>query len=215
MGAGMSPYPGRMHQLVGSFFNRHAVIQLHFWYSSHAASQRVKAYFTFWLPYTFNIKSGAGLRLLVRIWFQIYFTPLTGVLFTFPSRYWFTIDLQIYLALPVSSGGFPRAIRVPRYSRTTARKIFCFRLQGYYLLGPGFPARSANKIFFNFPSKLRRCRTTPSTNFGIVALCFCNFCYKISISHRMRRLSMKIIYNKNTMPKLVLGLGFSRFARRY
>ena len=23
--------------------------------------------------------------------FQIYFTPLTGVLFTFPSRYWFTI----------------------------------------------------------------------------------------------------------------------------
>jgi hypothetical protein len=28
-----------------------------------------------------------SLRLLVSAWFQIYFTPLTGVLFTFPSRY--------------------------------------------------------------------------------------------------------------------------------
>ena len=28
-----------------------------------------------------------SLRLLVSVWFQIYFTPLTGVLFTFPSRY--------------------------------------------------------------------------------------------------------------------------------
>ena len=57
------------------------------------------------------------LRLLVDVRFQIYFTPLSGVLFTFPSRYLFTIDLQKYLALPVSAGGFPRAIRVSRYSR--------------------------------------------------------------------------------------------------
>lgn len=28
-----------------------------------------------------------SLRLLVSVWFQIYFTPLTGVLFTFPSWY--------------------------------------------------------------------------------------------------------------------------------
>ncbi len=49
----------RMHQLVGSFFNRHAVVG-----------------------------SLAGpLPLFVDIWFQNYFTPLTGVLFTFPSRY--------------------------------------------------------------------------------------------------------------------------------
>ena len=31
------------------------------------------------------------LRLFVSAWFQVYFTPLTGVLFTFPSRYLFTI----------------------------------------------------------------------------------------------------------------------------
>ena len=32
-----------------------------------------------------------ALPLLVGIWFQVYFTPLIGVLFTFPSRYLFTI----------------------------------------------------------------------------------------------------------------------------
>ena len=30
---------------------------------------------------------------LVSVWFQGLFTPLFGVLFTFPSRYWFTIGL--------------------------------------------------------------------------------------------------------------------------
>ncbi len=34
------------------------------------------------------------LRLLVGIRFQVYFTPLVGVLFTFPSRYWYTIGHQ-------------------------------------------------------------------------------------------------------------------------
>ena len=34
-----------------------------------------------------------GLRPLVGAWFQVLFTPLLAVLFTFPSRYWFTIDL--------------------------------------------------------------------------------------------------------------------------
>ena len=46
-----------IHKLAGSFFNRHAVEDLR------------------------------PLRLVVDIWFQIYFTPLAGVLFTFPSRY--------------------------------------------------------------------------------------------------------------------------------
>ena len=34
------------------------------------------------------------LQLLVGIRFQVYFTPLIGVLFTFPSRYLFTIGHQ-------------------------------------------------------------------------------------------------------------------------
>ena len=36
----------------------------------------------------------SGLRPLVSTRFQVLFTPLFGVLFTFPSRYWFTIGLS-------------------------------------------------------------------------------------------------------------------------
>ena len=97
--------------LAGSFFNRHAVTPL------------------------------LRLRLLVGVWFQIYFTPLSGVLFTFPSRYLFTIGLQEYLALPVSSGGFIRAIRVSDYSGTEPKETDTFQIQDYYLLGSRFPTR--------------------------------------------------------------------------
>ncbi len=44
------------------------------------------------------------LRLLVGIRFQVYFTPLIGVLFTFPSRYLFAIGHQGVLGL---EGGPP------------------------------------------------------------------------------------------------------------
>ena len=39
------------------------------------------------------------LRPLVGVWFQVLFTPLLGVLFTFPSRYWFTIGLSVVFSL--------------------------------------------------------------------------------------------------------------------
>ena len=45
------------------------------------------------------------LRLFISIKFQVLFHPPSGVLFTFPSRYLFTIDLQTFLAL---EGGPPR-----------------------------------------------------------------------------------------------------------
>ena len=35
-----------------------------------------------------------GLRPLVSARFQVLFTPVSPVLFTFPSRYWFTIGLS-------------------------------------------------------------------------------------------------------------------------
>src|SRR4051812_7489886 len=110
-----------MHQLVGSFFNRHAVADLR------------------------------PLQLLVVMWFQVYFTPLTGVLFTFPSRYLFTIDLKKYVALPVSSGEFTRAFRVSSYSRTTAIELLCFRVRDYYPLEFIFPVDSLNSPFFYSP----------------------------------------------------------------
>ena len=39
------------------------------------------------------------LRPLVSVWFQDLFTPLLGVLFTFPSRYSFTIGLSVVFSL--------------------------------------------------------------------------------------------------------------------
>ena len=47
----------------------------------------------------------SGLRLLVSMRFQVLFHSPPGVLFTFPSRYLFTIDRIIYLVL---EGGPPR-----------------------------------------------------------------------------------------------------------
>ena len=74
----------------------------------------------------------------------------SGLLFTFPSRYLFTIGLEKYLDLPVSSGGFPRAFRVPGYLRIETKKIFYFRIRDYHPLGSIFPDHSANKRFCNF-----------------------------------------------------------------
>ena len=45
--------------------------------------------------------------------FRNYFISLTGMLFTFPSRYSFTIDLEQYLALEVSAPGFRRGFSGP------------------------------------------------------------------------------------------------------
>ncbi len=47
------------------------------------------------------------LRPLVSVWFQGLFTPLFGVLFTFPSQYWFTIGLSGVFSL----GGWCRRVQ--------------------------------------------------------------------------------------------------------
>jgi len=38
-----------------------------------------------------SLRTNLELHLFVGIRFQVSFTPLVGVLFTFPSRYWFAI----------------------------------------------------------------------------------------------------------------------------
>jgi hypothetical protein len=53
----------------------------------------------------------------------------SGLLFTFPSRYLFTIGLIEYLALPVSSGRFTQAIHVLSYSRAV-KKVDLFSRTG-------------------------------------------------------------------------------------
>ena len=54
-----------------------------------------------------------GLRLLVGGWFQVLFHSPPGVLFTFPSRYWFAIGGQEYLALEGGPPRFPQGFSCP------------------------------------------------------------------------------------------------------
>ena len=54
-----------------------------------------------------------GLRLLGSDGFQVLFHSPPGVLFTFPSRYWFAIGGQEYLALEGGPPGFPQGFSCP------------------------------------------------------------------------------------------------------
>ena len=87
------------------------------------------------------------LRLLVSIWFQFYFTLLSEYFSPFPHG---TSSLSVstmYLALPVSSGGFLPAIRVRKYSRTVIKEIYAFRLRDYHPVSCWFPTASSIHTF--------------------------------------------------------------------
>ena len=60
-----------------------------------------------------------GLHLFVGVRFQVYFTPLVGVLFTFPSRYWFTIGRQGVFSLTGWSRQIQTGFHVPRPTQDT------------------------------------------------------------------------------------------------
>ncbi len=79
------------------------------------------------------------LRLLVSIQFQVFFTPLIGVLFTFPSRYLFTIGQIGVLRL----GGWSPHVQTEFLVFRLTRRSLCFLLvQDYHLLWSHFPESS-------------------------------------------------------------------------
>jgi hypothetical protein len=81
-------------------------------------------------------------------WFQYYFTPLTGVLFTFPSRYLFTIDLATYLALERDRPRFPRGFTCPMVLRYHIKQSLIFRLPGSHRLWLSVPGAFSYKKDF-------------------------------------------------------------------
>ena len=82
--------------------------------------------------------------------FRYYFTPLTGVLFTFPSRYLFTIGRWVVLSLARWSSRIPTGFLVSRGTwDVIPRSRIRFRLRGYYPLWPSFPEPSANGTVCN------------------------------------------------------------------
>jgi hypothetical protein len=62
-------------------------------------------------------KLSAWLRLVVGIRFQVLFHSPSGVLFTFPSRYWFTIGHRGIFSLMPWSAQIPTGFHVPRSTR--------------------------------------------------------------------------------------------------
>ena len=55
--------------------------------------------------------------------FRFYFTPLSAVLFAFPSRYLFTIDRKTYLALEGGPSGFSQGFTCPDLLENIDNKV--------------------------------------------------------------------------------------------
>ena len=77
--------------------------------------------------------------------FQVCFTPLAGVLFAFPSRYWFTIGHHGVFRLGEWSPQIRTGFHVSRPNWDPGSAGTGFRLRGYHPLWPGFPAGSPNR----------------------------------------------------------------------
>ena len=109
--------------------------------------------------------------------FRFYFIGLTGLLFTFPSRYWFTIDRKAYLALGDSTPGFIRSFPSSNYLRTKIKEFIDFYLRGYHSLWRCFPAVSTSQQIYNSSLKFQALKlknnfhlTTLRCNIGVWAL---------------------------------------------
>ena len=81
-----------------------------------------------------------GFHCLYIYGFRFYFTPLSGVLFAFPSRYWFTIGQSGVFSLGGWSPHVQTGFHVPRLTHFSS--CMPFRLPGYHRLWPAFPDRS-------------------------------------------------------------------------
>src|SRR5678816_4340206 len=75
---------------------------------------------------------------------QVLFHSPSGVLFTFPSRYSFTIGRQEYLALDGGPPSFPHERPSTWYSGGRSRRPIVFAYGAVTLSGPPFQAASTN-----------------------------------------------------------------------
>ena len=82
------------------------------------------------------------LHLLVSIRFQVLFHSPPGVLFTFPSRYWFTIGHDLVFSLAGWSRLFPAGFHVPRRTQVPSHRLFAFRIRDSHPLRCTFPDAS-------------------------------------------------------------------------
>jgi hypothetical protein len=89
--------------------------------------------------------------------------PLTGVLFTFPSRYWFTIGHQGVFRLRGWSPRIHTEFHGLRATWDNARESHGFRIRGYHPLCRRFPTSSATQTICNSLLKRQLQPGGPST----------------------------------------------------
>ena len=82
------------------------------------------------------------LRPLVSAWFQVYFTSLFTMLFTFPSRYSSSIGLPLVFSLARWSWLLPARFLVSRSTQAHTSIYSIFRVRGFHPLWPNFPVSS-------------------------------------------------------------------------
>ena len=94
--------------------------------------------------------------------FRYYFTPLTGVLFTFPSRYWFTIGRRGVFSLGSWSTQIPTGFHVSRGTRELYKEgTQPFTYGAFTLYGGSFQSPSARLVLCNFPDRLQPIQVEP------------------------------------------------------
>src|SRR5688572_28233068 len=90
-----------------------------------------------------DVPCGVVLELLVDMWFQVLLTPLAGVLFTFPSRYSFTIGRQVVFSLTRWSWQIQTGLHVSRLTWVPRSATECFCVRDCHALWCTFPGASA------------------------------------------------------------------------
>ena len=84
-----------------------------------------------------------ALPLLVNIGFQVLFHSPPGVLFTFPSRYWFTIGHSLVFSLAGWSRLIQTGFLVSRPTQVSSLSSLSFRVRGSHPLSLTFPCDSS------------------------------------------------------------------------
>src|SRR5262245_31643308 len=102
-----------------------------------------------------------ALPLLVSTRFQVLLTPLAGVLFTFPSRYWFTIGRRRVFSLATWSSQIPAGFHVSRGTQVPATSLTTFTYGALTLYGPSFQNGSVSGSVAHSPALNRAGPTTP------------------------------------------------------
>ena len=83
------------------------------------------------------------LLLLVNAGFQVLFHSPPGVLFTFPSRYWFTIGHSLVFSLAGWSRPIQTGFLVSRPTQVSSLSSLSFRVRGSHPLSLTFPCDSS------------------------------------------------------------------------